>query len=254
MSADARPVLLVTNLVAPDRAGAFQALHRPREHRARALRRPLPPRHRGRRRPRRPAPRRQPARDLRPGRLGPLPRGDRRDRRTHRAARGVGRRPPRARPLPAVDRALGPPAHRRLHRRRHAAAAHALPPRRRDHHLRVARQRVRRPARRAQRPRRAPGGRRRVLVAGRRPGASARHPPRRRGLRRAQRRPRRALQGHPRAGGRVAPVRARTTGGGAHARRGNGEPRRPTAARVPPRRPPGSDRRCATSTPARTSW
>ena len=27
MSADARPVLLVTNLVAPDRAGAFQALH-----------------------------------------------------------------------------------------------------------------------------------------------------------------------------------------------------------------------------------
>ncbi|CAB4882898.1 unannotated protein [freshwater metagenome] len=126
-------------------------------------------------------------------------RGDCDERRTHRAARGVHRRPAGARSLPLLDRHLGTGAYPGAHRR-NAAAARDRARRRCDARLRPARRHLRPLARGAQCARRPAGRGHRLLVAARRsrggPGA-----PRARasGLPRRLRR-----QAHARQGGRGA--------------------------------------------------
>ena len=164
-----RPSCFVTNHVPPDRVGAFAALHERvalelalfggRSHHATA----------GVADPGVPLPPRRPARGPRASpRAGATARSSCGTGGPRRAARRLARRAPRARAVRAVERAVGAPAHAGAPRRRAAAA-----PLYRDADavvdLRPARRRVRPRARRAQRPRRAAGGRQRVLARAGRP-------------------------------------------------------------------------------------
>ena len=181
-----------------------------------------------------------------------LPRRDRRDGRARRAARGVargargarrrsccGRRSGRTRARPRT-RLAGAPLLALIYRDADAVVAYGP-------HVAAFAAR----ARRAQRS----TSRRRPSTA--RSGARPR--PRRERpagatFRRARRRPRRARQGRPGAARGLAAVRARTTRRRARARRGrpgsDHADRRPGCTSPAARAP----RRCATSTPAPTSW
>ena len=188
-----------------------------------------------------------PARRAAARRLGPLPRRRRRPVRPRRAAGRVRRRAARRRAVRAVGDDLGAPAHGRA-RALLPAAAPPLPARRRDRHLRPARQRLR-----ARQGRPRPGGRgaaerrRRVLVGACAPDpARARSRPCLRAVWRGKRESRCSF------GPGVHRLVSTSSRAGSGRRRSDPSPgrrhRRGRARRAGRRR-----RRCATSTPAPTS-